>query len=325
MEPFKNIYNQRSITKLANEISLVYPSFLKDKFIVSLINETWEKKELKDRIRAISLSLGEFLPCKYLDALAILEQIQEKFNGLFHLIFPDFVEVFGLEYYDYSLKALKQFTQNCSSEFAIRPFILKYPETIEVLKIWAEDKSEHVRRLASEGCRPRLPWAMALPCYKKNPTRVLEVLELLKDDTSTYVQKSVANNLNDISKDNPDIAKKIFKHWYGYSKNRNWILKHGARTLLKHGDSEVLSIFGYLPPDGIMLSSLEVDKKVILGKYLNFSFSISSQKPLGKLRIEYKLGFLRQKGKVNYKVFKISEKSTQEKTLHIKKSHHFKK
>ncbi|MDB2562420.1 DNA alkylation repair protein [Sulfurimonas sp.] len=323
MEPFKNIYNKEEIQRLANEVLLVYPSFQQKEFINYLLDETWEEKELKQRMRSISTSLGKFLPNDYLQALEVLKKIQDKFNGLFHLIFPDFVEVYGIDYYDESIDSLKFFTTQSSSEFAIRPFFSKYPQLIELSKEWALNKNEHIRRLASEGCRPRLPWGIALQQYKKDPTKVLEVLELLKDDESVYVQKSVANNLNDISKDNPQTVKKILKSWYGNSKNTNWIVKHASRTLLKAGDTDVLEIFGY-SSEGINVSNLEVIDNLKLNEYLDFSFKISSKTKLGKLRIEYKLGLLRQKNKINYKVFKISERNLQDKELTINKSYHFK-
>ena len=323
MEPFKNIYNEKEITKLAKEIKLVYEPFVKEKFIDSLINESWEEKELKQRIRAISLALGEFLPDNYKDALEIIKKVQDKFNSLFHLIFPDFVELYGIDEYEVSIEALKLFTQNSSSEFAIRPFLVKYPQLTETLKEWTKDENEHIRRLVSEGSRSRLPWGMALQNYKKEPTKVLELLELLKDDESEYVRKSVANNLNDISKDNPKIVKEIFKKWYGKSKNTDWIVKHAARTLLKAGDKEVMEIFGYRSDD-IEVIDLIADDKIKMEEYLNFSFTIQSKKTLGKLRIEYKLGLVRQNEKMGYKVFKISEKEVANTKLSVTKAHHFK-
>lgn len=322
MEPFKNIYNEKEIKRLAKEIKLVDSSFRDIEFIDSLINESWEVKELKQRQRAITLALGEYLP-PYLEALEILKKVEGKFSGLFHLIFPDFVELYGLDYYEESIQALKLFTKGCSSEFGVRSFLVKYPDFIEVFKIWAKDECEHVRRLASEGCRPRLPWGIALNSYKKDPSSVIEVLEILKDDKSKYVQKSVANNLNDISKDNPKIAKEVFKKWYGKSERTNWIVKHASRGLLKEGDREVLELFGY-KSEHLNVSDFLLDKEVKLNEYLKFSFKISSQEPLGKLRIEYKIGLLRQKNKINYKVFKISERVVESNELMINKSHHFK-
>lgn len=323
MEPFKNIYSEEEIVRLAKEISCVEKDFDEDGFIASLVNDGWSEKELKERIRAIGTALGEFLPKEYLENLEILKRVEGKFTGLFHLVFPDFVEVYGLDYPENSLEALKIFTSGCSSEFAIRPFLIKYPEVIEILKLWAVDENEHIRRLASEGSRPRLPWGIALSAYKKDPTEVLEVLEILKDDDSEYVRKSVANHLNDISKDNPEVVKDIFKRWYGESKNRDWVVKHGARTLLKAGDSDVLEIFGF-SSEGIDVLDLEVGSRVRVGEYIDFSFKISSAKSLGKLRIEYKVGLVRQKGKMGYKVFKISERDLSEREIFIERSHSFK-
>lgn len=323
MEPFKNIYNKTEIVKLANEIVAAYPPFEREQFISCIIDDLWEQKELKERLRTITLGLGKFLPIDYVESLEILKKVHHKFNGLFHLIFPDFVEVYGLEYYDDSIEALKLFTQNCSSEFAIRPFLVKYPQLIETLKEWTQDNNEHIRRLASEGSRPRLPWGMALQKYKKEPIKVIEVLELLKDDTSEYVRKSVANNLNDISKDNPKIVKEILKQWYGNSKNTNWIVKHASRTLLKAGDKEVMEIFGY-QSDAIEVVDLQVSERINMNELLNFSFAIQSKNILGKLRIEYKLGLVRQNDKMGYKVFKISEKEVKENRVFVEKKHHFK-
>ena len=101
---------------------------------------------------------------------------------------------------------------------------------------WSKHKDPRVRRLASEGCRPRLPWAMALPDFKRDPSKILPILEQLKADSDVWVRKSVANNLNDISKDNPELAISIFKKWLGGNKETDWIVKHAARTLLKQGN-----------------------------------------------------------------------------------------
>lgn len=323
MEPFKNTYNKDKLVILSSHIKNVYLEFDENAFLSALLNDNWEEKELKQRIRAISTQLGNYLPNNYQEALNILKQVHHHFDKLFHLIFPDFVEVYGLEYFEDSMEALKLFTPQCSSEFAIRPFIIKYPQTIDILKQWAKDENEHVRRLASEGSRPRLPWGIALEKYKKNPTEILEVLEILQDDSSLYVRKSVANNLNDITKDNPDIAKKVFKKWYGKNKQKDWIVKHGARTLLKASDSYILNLFGYKSTH-LGVSNVAIDKSIKLGDYFHFSFDIHSQKSLGNIRLEYKFGLLRKNNTYNYKVFKISEKKVNDKNTHISKAHHFK-
>jgi 3-methyladenine DNA glycosylase AlkC len=241
------------------------------------------------------------------------------------MIFQDFVEVYGLEDFKISMDALESFTINSSSEFAIRQFLLKYPdETIKQMKLWTKSKNEHIRRLASEGCRPRLPWAIALPTYKQNPKEILSILEILKDDESLYVRKSVANNLNDISKDNPQILKDITKSWIGINRNRDWILKHGCRTLLKNGDTKILEIFGFKEHNNISIDNFILNPKVKMSENLNFSFILKSKENLGKLRIEYSIEFLRQNNKYSKKSFKISEGIYNQKYKSFSKAYSFK-
>jgi 3-methyladenine DNA glycosylase AlkC len=173
---------------------------------------------------------------------------------------------------------------------------------------WAEDKDAKVRRLASEGCRPRLPWAMALPKFKKDPSPILPILEKLKDDASEDVRRSVANNLNDISKDNPDLTLEICEKWSGQSENTDKIVKHACRTLLKAGNKRALAIFGYSDPSSIGVDNLSLDKKNLkIGDDLTFSFDITVATK-SKVRLEYAVYFVKAKGKISKKVFKISEK-----------------
>lgn len=233
-ELLKNMYNRESLYEVAVAIQSVYNSFKVDEFIKSTMDETWNNLELKARCRKISMSLGMYLPEDYKEALSILEKSVTGFY--FAFFFPDFVEVYGQDdvNWDLSISALERNTEYWSSEFAVRAFIIKDEERMMAqMRKWSKHKSEHVRRLASEGCRPQLPWGQAISKFKKDPTPVLPILEQLKTDTSTYVQKSVANNLNDISKTHPDLVISIAKDWYGKNKSTNWIVKHGCRTLLK--------------------------------------------------------------------------------------------
>jgi 3-methyladenine DNA glycosylase AlkC len=244
--------------------------------------------------------------------------------GLENMIFQDFVEVYGLDDFDTSIDALIEFTINCSSEFAIRQFILKYPKkTMTKLKLCAKDKNEHIRRLSSEGCRPRLPWAIALQDFKKDPKEVLEILEILKNDPSVYVRKSVANNLNDISKENPDLVIAIIKKWQGENKNTDWMLKHGARTLLKDSNKEVLKLFGFEQIEHISLKDFDITKNLNMTEELNFSFCLNSNENLGKLRVEYAIEFVRQNNKSSKKVFKIAEANYKENQKHFIKKYSF--
>ena len=326
-ELLKNLYNQKYIELLTSTLSQEYSSFESKKFTQSIFDKEWRDRELKDRMRHISTTLGLYLPKNYSQAIEILQVVFEKMNydyGLENMIFQDFVAVYGLEQPEVSLNALECFTIKSSSEFAIREFILLYQDfTLQKMLDWTHSDNEHIRRLASEGSRSRLPWAIALPIFKKDPTKVIEILELLKDDESAYVRKSVANNLNDISKDNPLLLKEIAPKWIGYSKNRDALLKHGCRTLLKNSDKEILKLFGYPHPQNITIKKFTYDTDVVMGEDLTFNFELNAIESLGKLRIEFALDFLRKNNKHNKKVFKISEGVYSENQKSISKVYSF--
>ncbi|OGU37251.1 MAG: hypothetical protein A2068_01490 [Ignavibacteria bacterium GWB2_35_6b] len=310
MEPFKNFFNKELVEKIADAIIKVHKDFSKKEFIKNVFDGDWESKELKERMRHISVSLNKTFQLPYLDSLKILTKIGGNFNGWAVITFIDFVEVFGLDNYKESVEALGYFTQFSSSEFAVRPFIVKYPDKMmaQMLK-WSKDKNHHLRRLSSEGCRPRLPWAMALPDFKKDPTPILPILENLKDDESEYVRKSVANNLNDISKDHPDLVLKIVNDWKGKSKNTDWILKHASRSLLKSGHTEALEVFGVSSKVKVDVTDFKIAKKKIkIGESNEFSFTVhSKEKKDTNLRLEYFVYYMKSNGKHSKKIFKISE------------------
>ena len=312
---------------LCKTIKTFYSDFDDKKFFETVFDEMWHTKELKQRMRHISKTLGDFIPNSYKDSINILILVFQSLSDkryLENMIFQDFVEVYGLDDFKTSMKALEVFTVDSSSEFAIRQFILKYPkETMQQMETWTQSSNEHHRRLASEGSRSRLPWACALNDFKKDPSDVIDILEILKDDSSEYVRKSVANNLNDISKDNPDIVKDLASRWIGHSKQRDALLKHGCRTLLKESDREILNLFGFENTAEISLKNFTLNSEVEWGGELEFSFDIVSEKTLGKLRIEYILEFLRQNSKYSKKVFKIQDGEYDTSIKSVTKKHSF--
>jgi len=305
----KDLYNKKLINSLSKELIKVHPSFDETAFSKRVFGKTWREKELKQRMRHISETLHEFLPGNYRKAIDVLMPVSEQFSGFEYMFFQDYVEIYGMDDFDASIPALEHFTQYASSEFSVRPFIIKYPEKMmRQMEKWAKSKNHHVRRLASEGCRPRLPWAMALPEFKDNPLPVLKVIEKLKNDESEYVRRSVANNLNDISKDQPAITLKIAKAWKGDNENTDRLVKHACRTLLKSSDQQALRLFGYGNPKSVELHKFKLTKKVTMGNKVEFSFNLkTSRKSLGRLRIEYAINFVRSREKSGRKVFKISE------------------
>jgi 3-methyladenine DNA glycosylase AlkC len=312
----KNMYNQKSLREIALVFQSVYNAFPADAFLTSVMDETWADLELKARVRKISMSLGKCLPADYREALAILDQAAANCPaGFLGIFFPDFVEVYGQDEanWDLSIRALERYTVYWSSEFAVRPFIIDHEEPMMAqMYAWSQHENEHIRRLASEGCRPQLPWGQALTKYKKDPTPILPILTQLKTDPSLYVRKSVANNLNDISKTHPDLVAQLAQDWYGKNAYTDWIVKHGCRTLLKKGNPDVLALFGYHD-----VTSLEVDDfalgatSIFLGEAIAFSFAIFTKKAI-KVRLEYGIDYVKANGKRNRKIFQLSEISLKE-------------
>jgi len=326
----KDIYNEEFISKISQSIKEVYPNFEDKKFINLVFNEQWVEKTLKERMRHITLCLGETLPKDYLEALSILKQIVNMFpkNNLGCIFFPDFVEVYGLANWDSSIEALALFTQHSTSEFAVRPFIVEDEEKMMTQMVeWSKHPNEHVRRLASEGSRPRLPWGMVLRSLKNDPSPILPILENLKEDESLYVRKSVANNINDISRDHPNLVLNLAKSWYGTNAYTNWIVKHACRTLLKQGNKEAMSIFGFDSADSVSIEDFTISpEKLRIGEELHFSFKvISNQSTSSKVRIEYKIDYVKANGSRSRKIFKVSENHVdQSKPLQYNKTHSFK-
>lgn len=239
---------------LAEKIAAVEPGFEGKSFLRS-INKTIGALELKARVNLIAEELKHRLMSDhdYPKALTALLQILGPENpnetGMFktgYWLMPvaKFVELYGLGHYDISMRAIYEITKRHTGEYAIRPYIEKAPRlSVRLIKKWARDANVHVRRLASEGLRPRLPWAKKLDIFIENPKPVLGILEILKTDSSAFVKKSVANNMNDILKDNPDLAMPILHRWAGLrNPHTNWIIKHALRNLLKQSDREAVKI-----------------------------------------------------------------------------------
>ena len=325
-ELLKNIYNSIYIEKLAAKLKKFHSSLNEKDFISSILSKDWPTLELKARTNRITETLYSYLPKEFSTATSILLQAAPEFGGYHGMFFPTYIERYGQNNFAASIKALEILTVYSSAEFAVRPFIQSHPEKMmKVMLIWSKHKNEHIRRLASEGCRPRLPWAMALPAFKKDPTLILPILENLKNDPSEYVRRSVANNLNDITKDNPKIVLEIASRWHGKNENTNRLLKHAMRTMLKKGEPKALKIFGLGKIKDLLLQQFKIETpKINKGQTLLFSFliQIKSKSPQ-TVRIEYCLYFLKKNGTHNRKVFKISEAPINE-TKEFQKSHSMK-
>lgn len=329
-EPLKNMFNQQSVTALGKAIQANHPLFDLAAFKTAVFTPAWETLELKQRMRHIATSLRPFLPTDYAAALAVLYRALPLLNeqSFEKMVFPDFVEVFGLDDYKTSIPALEYFTQFMSAEFAIRPFIHRYPpQTMHQMQAWSRHEHPGVRRLASEGCRPRLPWGMGLPALKSDPSPILPILEQLKNDESESVRRSVANNLNDISKDNPDIVIAILQRWQTNNNDEiRQITRHALRTLIKQGHPAALELLGYSSGAAITIHNFTLEPSVVpFNGTLAFSFAIQSEndKPQN-LMIDYVVHLLRANGQQTAKVFKLAKKSIPAgELITIRKNHSF--
>ncbi|WNJ16735.1 DNA alkylation repair protein [Pontibacter sp. G13] len=312
-QPLKLVYNSDFFQRLVQEILKVYPPFDGPQFLRFIMDENWDDRELKARMRHITHGLFETLNLPYRDALGVLKPVAATFPyGYEYLFFPDFVEVYGQDDWEASLPALEHFTQFSSSEFAVRPFILAdAPRMMAQMLEWAHHPNEHVRRLASEGCRTRLPWGMGLPNLKKDPAAIWLILDQLDQDPARYVQKSVANNLNDLSKDFPEDVLEWAEARKGKHATTDWIIKHALRTLLKKGDSRALGLFGYGDASGWTVKEATIQPEIIsIGSSAQLTIAVSHDSNQARdARIEYAIQFARPSGTPGRKVFQVSERS----------------
>lgn len=244
---------------LADKILSQYPEFDKNKFVES-VDDKIQNLELKDRVEVIADQLSYQLTNSYKKNAAILIEVlgpeNEEETGMFtnfYWIMPlaKYVEKYGLNDFTTSIKIIEEITKRNTGEYAIRPYIELYEkESLAVMKKWSKDSNKHIRRLASEGGRPRLPWAKKIDKFIADPRPLIPILDNLKDDHSRYVQKSVANCLNDILKDNQKIGMQIIEDWMNgkMTSQRAWIIKHSLRNLIKRDNEWAYQVINKLDP-----------------------------------------------------------------------------
>jgi 3-methyladenine DNA glycosylase AlkC len=327
MEPLKEMFNKKFYEQFAVEFNKADKNFQPGKFVKD-VTEGLEQLSLNQRLRNTSNVLKKHLPSDYKRSVDILFKAAPPLKGSYtSLVFPDFVGLYGHDHFDLSMEALKYFTQFGSSEFAIREFLKRdFSKTIKVMDKWAEDKNHHVRRLASEGSRPRLPWSFKLDEVIKDPKVTRSILEKLKADEELYVKKSVANHLNDISKENTDYMLGLINTWDKTNPHTAWVIKHASRTLIKKGHAGSLAVFDFEKNVKLRIANFKLNKtKIKLGEELGFSFDLISEKSKSqKLVIDYVIHYAKKSGGQSPKVFKLKELDLKPKqTISIPKKQRF--
>ena len=315
-EPLKSFVNGASVTRLADTVRAVHPAFDLHAFVESATSGL-EPLELKARIDHVAAALDAHLPRSFSKAARLLAGAIPKADPELTMweAWPatTYVEYHGITHPEVALDALAVLTRYASAEFAIRPYIEQHPDvTWRRLQEWVQSDDLHLRRLVSEGTRPRLPWGRQLPSLREDPTPSLALLDRLRDDSEEYVRRSVANHLNDVAKDHPELAIATARRWLASpSEHTERMVRHALRSLIKSGHPEALTLLGSAPDSRVAVAGLRVHTPVVtLGEALQFSFTLSSraEAPIRAV-IDYVIHHRRANGTLIPKVFKLSTRT----------------
>ena len=318
-EPLKNQFGADVPRAIADMVRAVHRDFPLDAFMQDVLTG-YEALELMPRGRQVARCLRQHLPADFEQALAILLASLDQPHGrakgqaLASFLFmphTQFVADYGLDHFEAAMHAQHLLTQRFTAEFSLRPFLEHHPEaTLAQLRQWASDPSPHVRRLVSEGSRPRLPWAPRLRAFQQDPAPVLALLELLKDDPELYVRRSVANNLNDIGKDHPALLVQTAERWsVQASEPRRWIIRHALRFAVKQGDPAALAVlgFGAVAPVSVSVHGASITPaQAHIGQTLAVAFDVTnhSDQPQ-RVLVDFCIHYVKAHGGSSAKVFKL--------------------
>ena len=314
-EPLKNQFGAQIPRTLGAMLAQASPAFDARAFVADALRG-YEPLNLMQRGRHIAAALQRHLPADYDAAVALLlasldHQPRRQGSMAAFLLMPytEFVSQFGLAHFDTSMRALHALTQRFTGEFAIRPFIAQDPaKALPLLRRWSKDPSEHVRRLVSEGTRPRLPWASRLRVFEQDPAPTLALLERLRDDESLYVRRSVANHLNDIGKDHPDLLAEVARRWMvDATSERAWIVRHALRSAVKRGEAGALAVLGVGELAEVSIEDAQVSpKRVRIGDAVEIGFALRNLRDVPqRVLVDFAVWYVKANGEARAKVFKL--------------------
>ncbi|MEZ5385604.1 MAG: DNA alkylation repair protein [Prosthecobacter sp.] len=307
--PLKDWFDEARYRAIARDLVGIAPNFDERGFLKQVL-EGLEDRSLMERMHHCALALNEALPGSFRQQVRVLQKLVPKVGHEFVAIFlSDFVATFGGGDFDFSLESLRHFTVFGSAEFAVRPFIVADRDrALTTLLQWTRDTNEKVRRLASEGSRPRLPWGMRLTELVRDPSPTLLILEALKNDDSLYVRRSVANHFNDITKDHPERVLDSLEDWDLEREHLRWIAKHACRTLIKRGHPRALKLFGFGRQAEVQAELKASPRSLKLGDRLSLTASITSTSSrVQRLVVDYVVHYVKARGASAEKVFKWTE------------------
>jgi len=311
----KDYFTGDLVRETGERVRSVHPSFDVEGFVVAAIGEDWEGLAFTARSRRIGDALWGTLDLDVEPALDVVtsllpEELDDPDgalnNGFWMWPLSDLIANHAVDHLDAGLDACEALTKRFTSEFAVRPFLARYPEAMDRVADWANDPSEHVRRLASEGTRPRLPWAARLDLPMEP---VLDVLTGLRRDESLYVRRSVANHLNDLAKIDSDHIVSLLEEWHGEGiPETTWIVRHAMRNHLKNGDPRVMALFGYEPADVVVDGLAITPDRVAIGESVVITFDLFETAGRDqKLMVDLVVGYVKSNGSIGPKVFKFKD------------------
>ncbi len=316
-EQLKHFFGERVVRGIAADLRRAHARLDEAAFVRECLAGLGDL-ELTARGRHVAEVMGRHLPPRFPDAARVLvaslgpELVSsetfgmEPFRYLPHVVY---VASRGLDDFEAAMAAQLELTKRFTAEFSIRAFLTRYPAaTLERLRVWARDPNVHVRRLVSEGTRPRLPWAPRLRAFQEDPEPVIALLEMLRDDPERYVQRSVANNLNDISKDHPARAAALCAAWLADpTPGRRWIAGHALRSLVKQGHPAALATLGFAARPKVAVAGARITPaKVDIGDAVRFAFTLASRaKQTQRLVVDFAVHFVKANGATRPKVFKL--------------------
>lgn len=304
----KDLLNAHALARIGRAAAQVHPGF-DERAYLAMARDGLDDLSIMQRMSRAADCLRAHLPDNYPKALKLVRRMAPLLPGGFaDMVLPELVGRHGLEHFELSLEALRELTPYSSAEFAIRPYIAQDPDAVLARAlVWAGDANEHVRRLASEGTRPRLPWARRLPLLMAEPQRTRPILEKLQADPSDYVRRSVANHLNDITKDHPEWVLDLLEDWPTQQPETKWIAKHALRNLIKAGHPRALQLVGATLGAKVQLSAFEVSPTALrLGQTLQLNATlVSTARQPQKLVVDYAIHYVKKNGDSNRKVFKL--------------------
>lgn len=316
------LFNKPKIGQIAEELHRSYPSFQKKQFVQKVISK-FPELELKARIVWIAECLKQYLPVDYREAVRVIinslpspnnpELSDNDFGEFIHAPYGEYIARYGCNKKDlsFSLDALYQLTMRFSAEDAIRYFINAFPnETLKTVLKWSKDSHYHVRRLCSEGTRPKLPWSQKINIPA---TATIPILDNLFTDPTRYVVRSVANHINDISKTDPELAIDTLSRWKQTEKQEpgemEYLIRHALRSLVKNGNQKALNLLGVSHEADVRIFNFKLPAKVEMNSALEFSFTIQAKED-AHIIADYILFFQNKSGKLNgQKVFKLKRLS----------------